>query len=460
MTKNILTEIKRKPKKPTAEKEEKPIKLTGGMIEEYLVRFLVTGKPQLFMPAFLKYEPLPVNFCKIKAGYKARAVTLNPETGIATELDDEMLTGMIHKSLARFAIEENPCHIYRPTHNVVKSLAAQLVSAGNQIKEWPQPCGFKGEPGYFFLRHKFDPAPRATPADFPTIQLNLEHMTNARNFCERIGSLYDPEANRKQIIMMIGGGDGGKSALLNLITDLAGGPDGVASIDMSVFKDFGFAPLVDKRVWLGEELSPKFFKDDSKFKKLTGGSPVPINQKNEKQYSAYLKGMLFCASNKVPEIKDDSGVRNRLIICEVEPIPKWQRLPPEETQRRMRAELPYFVRYCMDAYERVDGDGTLKPDTTEKLDSIIADGEMDFEAIFDEYFYEDLTKIGKDATVTISDYKAAWVRIVGNNKGIVDQKHRKEFDDYVKKRLGRTSLAIPVFQNNKTQRKIAGLSIR
>jgi hypothetical protein len=389
-----------------------------------------------------------------------RLIELDKKTKTAIEIGKLKHVGIIDECLRRFANPDYPSTAFCLSAKEIEALSTKIRSNGRSIKEWPKTIGFKSDTEYCFKRNDFDPWPKPTSySDFPTVALNLENMTNAKNFCERVGSLYDPKANRKQIIFMVGGGDGGKSTLLNILTMLAGGVENVATISKKVFDTHGYAPLLNKRVWIAEELNKSFFKNE-KSKELTGGAPVLINQKNEPLFSAYLTGMLFCVSNDMPEFGDDSGLRNRLIICELDPIPHEKRLSEFETLRRMKQELPYFVRYCMDAYAKVGKDGSLIPDSTECLESIIEENETEVSVIFEEYLEIDLTTLGKYATVSTTDYQMMWERICYKHPAFAKNNTRKMFDNYVKKQLNRKTVAIVCKVRGKSKKMVSGLRIR
>lgn len=451
------------------EGEDKP-KLSSGLKEEFILRYLESGDPSILPYGYdpnmvhgkynvwthwtsLSSEPRLVLLDKSNSLTASSGV----DSGMAQEIGKTALDRILHGCLKGFDDPEYASSAYCFSSTQRKSLAATIFSSGRAIKDWPKAIGFKSTPGYCFKRHDFDPAERATPKDFPTINLNLKHMTNDFSFCQRIGSLFDPTADRKQIFFLLGDGDGGKSAIVDLLTFIAGGKEEVAAISMSVYKEFGLDPLLDKRVWYGEELPERFFKQD-KFKILTGGTAVQINRKKERQFNAYLGGMLFCTANKPPELTDDSGLRNRLIFCELDPIPKKLRKKRHETSRLMRAELPYFIRYCMDAYKLVGDDGTIEPETTERLESLIEEAEVDCKAVFDTYLEEDTTKVGKDAVVSSERFRELWEQITEENKAFARETKRKKFNEYVAKRLGRKEWSTPV--HGKDGRWVPGVVIK
>lgn len=438
------------------EDQFKKFKPSLASIEEKLIRYLEDGEIPPYMDTSIAPYDWNIWFFSDDPLRPARILKVDPVTRTAMEIGKEALCGEINEAFRRFCrMDNHPSGRYCLSSREIQGFANKLIYSGRRLPAWPKPIGFKSETDLAFQRFDFDPAEKASLEDFPTIATNLRHMSNSRNFCERVGSLYDDEANRKQVLFLIGDGDGGKSSLIDLLTYLAGGTNGVASIGMSVYDSFGFDPLLDKRVWIAEELSPQFFKN-GKFKTLTGGTAVQINRKGEKQFNAYLQGMLVATSNKTPKIDNDSGLRNRILICEVDPIPKEDRLPLKETHRRMRQELPHFIRYCLDAYSKVTGDGTLVPDTTERLDSIIEDEEITCEAIFDEYFEEDLTALGNDAKVRSKDFNKVWEKICDEHKQFARERNCKtNFENYIKRRLGLKNLSIRV----KQVRYIPGIKI-
>ena len=444
-TQTNLISTKRKEKithKPFKANEEATFKPNLASKEEKLIRFLEDKVIPPYMDTKVSHHSWNMWFHSDDPLRPTRILKVNDVNKTVCEYGKESLMGEVNEAFRRFArMDDHPSGKYCLSSKEIVGFTQKLMYSGRRLATWPKAIGFKSDKDYCFQRFNFDPAETATPADFPTINLNLQHMNNSRNFCERVGSLYDPAADRKQILFLIGEGDGGKSALINLLTFLAGGPEGIASVGMSVYKDFGFDPLLDKRVWIAEEIEPEF-PEHPRFKNLTGGSAVQINRKGEKQFNAYFTGILFATANEPPKVKNDSGLKNRILICEIDPVPKELRLPPAETSARMRAELPHFIRYCLDAYSRVSGDGTLVPDNTDKLDSIIAEDQMDTAAVFSEYLQEDLTVLGKNALLTPVEYHQVWELICEENKAFAKAVSRKKFNEYVKGILCRKEIAV------------------
>jgi len=424
--------------KPRTSSDDKP-KINQGIIEEYLVRYLVTGKIQPFMPSFLPYEPLAVRFFKADTKSATRMITVDKTSNTAQEIDEETLMKILLENLGRFAIEGHACSIYSLKYAQIKDLARRLKTCAPSIEVWPEPCGFKNDPRLLFERLNFDPKKTAKPDAFPFIKEMLARMTNADAFCQRIGSLFHPDADRKQATILYGQGDGGKTTLFNMICRLVG-ERAVAPINETISRDsFGLWTLVDKRVWIGEEILPSFFRTNT-FKRLTGGAPLMINPKNEKQYSAHLKGILFANANEAPLIPNDSGLINRLIICQVDSIPAEKRLPTVDVERMIEQELPAFTGYCIGLYKG----GAIEAKDKTEIQSAIEDYEAPLKLIFDMYFRIDPGAFGVEMSVTAADVVTAWAHARDNFPGRVGKLSIENFRSYISRQTGRDGMTFTV----------------
>lgn len=463
--KNTLVSIKGKQKKEEQKKpadspggkKPKPPKLNGGTIEKNLIRYLETGVPQVLMPDLPYEQTFKVWFYRPDSLLSTRMVLVNEQTGTAEDIGFSKLTAILHKELEKFGVEDDPGMCYCLSQSGTVNLANRLLAVGRQLNQWPEPCGFKSTPGYVFERLSWDPVPFATPKDFPFISEILSRMGNSLAFCQRVGSIFVPGADRKQAVILYGLGDAGKTAIFNMLKSLVG-KEGYAPITEGISKDsFGLWTLKDKRLWIGEEIEPAFFRTNT-FKRLTGGAPVLINPKGEKQFSALLQGMLFVNSNEAPAIPNDSGLLNRLIICRIDPVPEEARLPEEEVNRRVAAELPYFVGYCLGLYKG----GRIHPEDATELESAVSDFEAPMAKIFDAFFEEDLSALGSDATLTSNDFASTWEKITGTFPGLVKEMTLASFRRYVCSRVGREGKAFSVLvrRNQNVFRVIPGLKLK
>lgn len=444
--------------KPKKTDKEKPPKLSLGIVEEFLTRYFTDGRPQPLMPIDLRYTPFPVWFHKADSLSATRMVILDEKTGLAKEIDLETLTQMIHENLSRFAIEDHPCQAYCLSSSGVNNFARRLKACGKRLEKWPEPCGFKSQPGFFFERLPFDPEPGATLEDIPFIAEMLGRMTNSKAFCQRIGSMFDPNADRKQAVVLYGPGDGGKTSFFNMLKALVG-ERGFAPITEGITSDnFGLWTLIDKRLWIGEEIPAKFYRS-SAFKRLTGDAPLLINPKGEKQFSADLRGMLFVNSNEAPSIPNDSGLLNRLILCRVDPIPPGNMLTKVEVIELLNRELPHFVGYCMELYKG----GRIEPEDSEELESAVEDFETPFQVVFDAYFRLDPIAIcSKTAHVETEQITTIWEKIQENFPGLMKKHSLGQFKRFISRKTGRDGYTFTIQgkRMGKKVRLVPGIKIK
>lgn len=365
-----------------------------------------------------------------------RILTLNDKETLATEISKNELSGLVAKQLEKFndpaeKADLKYCLGARDRAGLVES----LMVMGRERDDWPEPCGFKNQEGCFFERLDFDvPETSQRHENFPFINKMLNRMTNAEPFCARVGSLFVPTADRKLAVVLYGKGDSGKTTIFNMLRLLIG-ERGLAVVDSDLFKQsFGLWPLVDKRLWIGEEISPRFFAENA-FKKLTGGGDLQINRKGKDQFNARMKGILFVNSNDAPTPNECTGLRNRLLLCEIQPVPQSERLPVYEVEARMKSELASFVGYCIDAYNAIDG-GIIKPDDTSQYDTAVASTTESMDGLFERYFF-----VHPDAKISPTEFTEGFKAILKDERelakeaGIDTAKGRLRFTTFIQRRL-------------------------
>ena len=450
-------------------------KIQPGNKEELLIAFL---EDQIALPGIPdELVPWDLWFHREKNSDLSRIIKLDRVNRTVREIERENLKDEINNVFRRFASADGGVRAwYCLSDSQIKALANKLSYSGRKVRDcqelngqWPKTTGFLSDPDYVFNRLPFDPSPGAVTAlDFPTINKNLGHMTNSLAFCQRIGSIFDLDANRKKIVMLLGESNGGKSALLDLITYVAGGPDCVATVNLGTFAQFGMATLLDKRAWIGNEINPKFFIND-KFKTIAdpGPSLVGIERKGQGIFNSYVNGLMFCSANpkKMPRLEDDSGLRSRLIFCEISPIEETERIDPGVLKNKFHTELPFFIKHCLDVYseflrlkpgKEIQSE-EIKPGDEGLFDQIVINDEMELDAVFDEYFLVDETCLGTDAKLLAKDYVKEWQRICNDKPAFGRIVSKRAFDNHVKKKTGTKNLSLPIKRDKVTHRYIVGI---
>jgi P4 family phage/plasmid primase-like protien len=122
----------------------------------------------------------------------------------------------------------------------------------------------------------------------------------------------------QKAIMLLGPGNNGKSAILNLLTRLIGVENiSTLSLDEMNSRGFSTSELFGKMANICGDLSARTLEDTDVFKQLTGGETIGANRKFKSviYFKNYAK--LFSACNSLPKTKDLSdGFFRRWILLE------------------------------------------------------------------------------------------------------------------------------------------------
>lgn len=273
-----------------------------------------------------------------------------------------------------------------------KKVAKRWVSTRKKSLPEPKSIVFLSDPELAFGRLPFDPLSNTStiwPAtDFPILNASLGRMTNADAFCAWVGSLFFPDSNRKQAIWLWGQGDGGKSFWQDVLSFLVGGSHAVADLSASILKsDFWKTAVVGKNLVLIREAEAKFLKN-GEFKGLLGDSSHQINPKGKDFFTVNLRCFALFASNERPSFPNDSGIKNRIISCKVEPIPEAEQLGRQILLEKIQPELQSFVSYCMSMYV-ANGPGKIKVQDHSDLQEAIEMYDSGYHSLFDKLFLLD-----------------------------------------------------------------------
>lgn len=292
----------------------------------------------------------------------------------------------LYRRVRNFGGNDHPSDMYGLTYRKSREVAEAYMSIADRLDSWPLPLSWKSTQGLAFSRMSFDPQTldrEKLARHAPIFWRFMERMSNDVAFCQRLGSLFDPNAERKQVAWIFGGSDGGKSMLAWLIQELLLNGQ-VAHISAAAMRGAHWkAPIVGKRVVIGLEASPKILNSDE-FKELTGDGLQSINEKNQPIRMAKIDAVAFFFSNDAPVIRNDEALRNRIIACELPSIESAQRMPEQLVKNRLAEELPVILSYCWTVYQDVKG-RRIPCDQT-ALDQGIAEYESDHEGLFERLF--------------------------------------------------------------------------
>lgn len=282
----------------------------------------------------------------------------------ATRVDEQIIAGRLSEFSSWFQYHLPKAHLtHRASLEVVRAWAARTTL--KRLEEPPKPVAFKSQPAVCLAENRLDFDPVVDDFDLytaaPIFAKTLDRIkTNRDSFIYRIGSLFDENADRKQAIWLWGQKDAGKSFLERFIRSLCG-MGATMSVDPEDLNDNHWKePFVGKRALFFQEASTGFIQS-AKFKKLTGDLYHSINPKGEKKFTAPLPVMLFFFSNKAPEISSDPALLERIIDCEIEPVPREDMVPGHEMDNVFEKERPYIVGYCIKKYQEAVVPGARLP---------------------------------------------------------------------------------------------------
>lgn len=240
---------------------------------------------------------------------------------------------------------------YNVTFDLCHAAVKRWLSTYVDLIELPKPVAFLSDTEMAMARMPFDPkgiGDGALASKAPVFAGMLSRVTNKKAFCQRIGSIFDAKADRKQVIWMCGPTDCGKSQFAWLIGQIAGGSYGIiGTTDLA--KPYWKALLLGKRVALVQEAAAKFIRSDE-FKAITGDDEHTVEQKNMPVFQAKLPVLMFFFSNKEPEVPHDDALMERIIDCRVSAVPKDEIIPEADFRAMLTAEMPYITGYCLDQY--------------------------------------------------------------------------------------------------------------
>jgi putative DNA primase/helicase len=156
---------------------------------------------------------------------------------------------------------------------------------------------------------------------------------------EILGYCLFPAYQAQVFFLWCGEGGTGKGTIRRVLVETLGRERvSGASLD-SLSDQFGLAPLVGKYVNVDTESEYLKPADETTLKRITGGDPVTINEKNKPQYTIHLPVRIVLSCNDLPRFQDKSeALWQRLVILpfdvrvgedSIEEDLLWARLKPE-----------------------------------------------------------------------------------------------------------------------------------
>lgn len=289
--------------------------------------------------------------------------------------------------------------LYRIGRRITGSLQLTRKQAGDLQKAWiavapdvywPTAFAWKSQNGLTFQRLDFDPNPKVQIDQLaelaPLFYSTIRRIENSLALCQRIGSMMDPEASRKQVIWLFGAPDAGKSAIQAMLQNLIGKAHHAMMSVTGRRSPFWLSSLAGKRLVTESEADPAFLRTEE-FRATTGDDVVQIEQKYQMPRMITLDAMFFFFSNHAPEVANLGEIRNRVIPCWIAPIPPGDRLDAKEVQRQLLDEREHVLSYCWNVYSQMRTQ-TIEFDAA-RMDDAIESYEQDMISLFERFFLPD-----------------------------------------------------------------------
>ncbi len=161
----------------------------------------------------------------------------------------------------------------------------------------------------------YNPAASSTLVENTLNKISCGDMAIRALIEEMIGYCFYRSNAYQKSFLLAGGGDNGKSTLLDAIKAVLG-ENNISALDLKELGDrFKTAEMFGKLANIGDDIGDEFIANPAIFKKVVSGDRVNVERKGRDpfEFNPYVKILL--SANDIPQIKDKTGaVVNRLII--------------------------------------------------------------------------------------------------------------------------------------------------
>lgn len=173
----------------------------------------------------------------------------------------------------------------------------------------------------------------------------------------------------KQLLIILGAGDTGKSKLMKLVIEIIREENFFATDMNKINSQFGRAGIVGKRLVGSGDMSISRVDSMETIKELTGGDRINVEAKFQNSYTTEFRGFLWFNTNKLPTFGGDHGehIFERLLILSFDNVvPKEKRDPNivEKLLKEKDALVSLSIEYLKKAIDR--GHKFTESDRTKK----------------------------------------------------------------------------------------------
>ena len=259
----------------------------------------------------------------------------------------------------------------------------EFLVAALPIVQDVAPVRFLSDTGFCFRRLDFDLTEGS--GEHTALDGFLARCSDPQAVGQWIGSLF-VESPREQYLWLHGEGGDGKSTLVRFLARLLG--DGYRSRVVPQPGDrFWTSGIVGASLVAFNDTNNYGFPASGLFKSLTGGDAVQVEEKGKPLKNVTISAKFIFTSNEKPKLSSERADRRRAIYIEVAALPDEDRdFNIDNVLWNDRANI---ISQCVSLYNRMKtAGGQIKCDLS-KLDELISDNEMEFEAVFEKWFLDD-----------------------------------------------------------------------
>jgi len=245
------------------------------------------------------------------------------------------------------------------------------------------PVRFLSDTGFCFRRLDFDLTEEAS--EHTALDGFLSRCSDPQAVGQWIGSLF-VESPREQYLWLHGEGGDGKSTLVKFLARLLG--DGYKSRVVPQPGDrFWTSGIIGASLVAFNDTNNYGFPASGLFKSLTGGDAIQIEEKGKPLKNATISAKFIFTSNEKPKLSSERADRRRAIYIEVSALPDEDRDFNIDTV--LWNDRANIISQCVSLYNRMKtAGGQIKCDLS-KLDELISDNEMEFDAVYEKWFVDE-----------------------------------------------------------------------
>lgn len=280
-----------------------------------------------------------------------------------------MIESLIYEEFATYTTIENVYKMFFQDHDLqIKS----IEELNNHPKHWINfKNGFFDPIGKRFIAH--DPkylSINQIPHDYTAtgdlkgdeIEKWLDFITpdpdDREMLLQFFGYCMTADMDQEVFLILTGTGGTGKSTLIRMLETMIG-QENISHISMKRFEDrFSSYGLLGKLVNSCADLEIGALSDVSLLKQITGEDTILVEAKGKDAIFIKSYAKLIFSCNELPIVKAEktNGIYRRLLILSMNKTPEIKRTDYFKT---LQQQLPYFIRLCVEALERMRRDGQI-----------------------------------------------------------------------------------------------------